>query len=88
MGAKTLQGKYAERLEIENKQLKEQINEYQKAVDETTSEKIDLQQVNKQLKEENKQLKIENAYYKSKILGGNSQLQELNSKIEILGDKE
>ena len=43
---------------------------------------------NKQLKEENKQLKIENAYYKSKILGGNSQLQELNGKIEILGDKE
>ena len=40
------------------------------------------------LEEENKQLKIENAYYKSKILGGNSQLQELNDKIEILGDKE
>lgn len=38
-------------LQQENKQLKEQINEYQKAVDETTSEKIDLQEENKQLKE-------------------------------------
>ena len=42
---------YIEKLEQENKQLKEQINEYQKAVGETTSEKIDLQQENIQLKE-------------------------------------
>lgn len=43
-----------EQLEIivnENEKLKEQINEYQKALDETTSEKIDLQQENKQLKD-------------------------------------
>lgn len=61
-----------EKLQQENKQLKEQINEYQKAVDETTSEKIDLQDENKQLKEElekkNKKYWQQQCAYYSSIL--------------------
>ena len=87
------------KLEQENKQLKELKYKFFDNCGEEESFTLedyleignklyDYEQENKQLNEENKQLKIENAYYKSKILGGNSQLQELNDKIEILGDKE
>ena len=38
----TIQG-YVEMIEEENQQLKEQIKEYQKAVDKTMSEKIDIE---------------------------------------------
>lgn len=49
----------------ENKQIKQQIEEYQKALDETMSEKIDLEQENKQLKDNWNKLKdfIAKEYY-------------------------